>query len=62
MHDVIYVETKRGEKMENGRRGRAVFERTYYRLKKGSLLSYSVKNKVTLGGEDIFMLTCLVQN
>lgn len=44
------------------RRDRAVFERTWHRLRKGSLLSYSLKNKVTFRGKGTFMLTCLAQN
>lgn len=40
------------EKMKNGRG--ALFERTYYRSKKGFLLSYSCKNNSTFRGKGVF--------
>lgn len=39
--------------MENGRQG-AIFERTYYRSKKGFLLSNSCKNSSTFRGKGVF--------
>lgn len=40
--------------MENGRKQGVLFERTYYRSKKGSLLSYSCRNNSTFRGKGVF--------